>query len=160
MGNYGSDRRGGRSGGFSGGGRGGRSGGRGGSSYGRSGGGRFGETEKFSAVCAKCGDECKVPFKPRGDKPVYCSKCFENMEGVSTRDKDRSYRSERPSFGSRDRDDRRSERGGGNNEEMQAQIDAINRKLDTVLGLLEKISGDAKIYRTKKIPAADSVDML
>jgi CxxC-x17-CxxC domain-containing protein len=30
----------------------------------------------FAAVCAKCGKKCEVPFKPTGDKPVYCSDCF------------------------------------------------------------------------------------
>lgn len=28
------------------------------------------------AVCAECGKECEVPFKPTGDRPVYCSDCF------------------------------------------------------------------------------------
>ena len=35
-----------------------------------------GEREKFKAVCADCGCECEVPFKPREDRPVYCSACF------------------------------------------------------------------------------------
>ena len=34
------------------------------------------EREMFTAVCAECGKECKVPFKPRDDRPVYCSECF------------------------------------------------------------------------------------
>ena len=33
------------------------------------------------ATCAECGNECEVPFKPRGDKPIYCSNCFENKGG-------------------------------------------------------------------------------
>lgn len=32
--------------------------------------------EMFIAVCANCGGEAKVPFKPREDRPVYCSECF------------------------------------------------------------------------------------
>lgn len=32
--------------------------------------------EMFDAVCASCGKPCKVPFKPREDRPVYCSECF------------------------------------------------------------------------------------
>ena len=38
-----------------------------------------GEREMFTAVCANCGGEAKVPFKPREDRPVYCSVCFESM---------------------------------------------------------------------------------
>ena len=36
------------------------------------------ERELYDAVCAECGKEAKVPFKPRLDKPVYCSDCFSN----------------------------------------------------------------------------------
>ena len=35
-----------------------------------------GAREMFSAVCSACGKEARVPFEPRGDKPVYCSDCF------------------------------------------------------------------------------------
>lgn len=36
-------------------------------------------------TCANCGQETTVPFVPRGDRPVYCSTCFEQMRGPSTR---------------------------------------------------------------------------
>ncbi len=29
-------------------------------------------------TCAQCGVETEVPFKPTGDKPVYCRDCFQN----------------------------------------------------------------------------------
>lgn len=32
------------------------------------------------ATCAECGRSCQVPFKPSGDKPVFCSDCFEGKE--------------------------------------------------------------------------------
>ncbi|MEI7752509.1 MAG: CxxC-x17-CxxC domain-containing protein, partial [Candidatus Omnitrophota bacterium] len=28
------------------------------------------------AVCADCRKRCEVPFKPSGDRPVYCPECF------------------------------------------------------------------------------------
>jgi len=34
--------------------------------------------QMFDAVCAECGKECKVPFEPKNDRPVYCSDCFRN----------------------------------------------------------------------------------
>jgi CxxC-x17-CxxC domain-containing protein len=37
------------------------------------------EREIFTAACASCGGEAKVPFKPRDDRPVYCSECFAKM---------------------------------------------------------------------------------
>ena len=27
-------------------------------------------------ICADCSKECEVPFKPSGDRPVYCRECF------------------------------------------------------------------------------------
>ncbi len=30
----------------------------------------------FKAVCADCGKECSVPFKPTEGRPVKCSDCF------------------------------------------------------------------------------------
>ena len=37
------------------------------------------EREMYTAVCAACGKEATVPFKPREDRPVYCSECFARM---------------------------------------------------------------------------------
>ena len=42
----------------------------GGSSYGG------GQREMFTATCDGCGGEARVPFRPTGSKPVYCSNCF------------------------------------------------------------------------------------
>jgi len=33
--------------------------------------------EMHTATCASCGGEARVPFVPRGDKPVYCSNCYQ-----------------------------------------------------------------------------------
>lgn len=38
------------------------------------------EREMFTAVCASCGKEARVPFEPREDRPVYCSECFARMK--------------------------------------------------------------------------------
>jgi CxxC-x17-CxxC domain-containing protein len=67
----------------------------GGSSYGSygSGSGSYGgggyssgaraDREMFSATCSGCGKEAQVPFQPSGDKPVYCSECFQQRRGNS-----------------------------------------------------------------------------
>lgn len=36
--------------------------------------------EMFTATCASCGSEAKIPFKPREDRPVYCSECFASQQ--------------------------------------------------------------------------------
>ena len=53
----------------------------GGYSSGGGGGGYGRDREMFSATCSSCGNEARVPFQPRGDKPVYCSDCFSKQRG-------------------------------------------------------------------------------
>ena len=36
--------------------------------------------EYFTATCAACGGEARVPFQPKDDRPVYCSECFTKMQ--------------------------------------------------------------------------------
>ncbi|TRO52325.1 DNA-directed RNA polymerase [Candidatus Bathyarchaeota archaeon] len=36
----------------------------------------YGDKEMHKAVCADCKQECEVPFKPDGNRPVYCRECF------------------------------------------------------------------------------------
>ena len=42
-----------------------------------------GEREMHTVTCANCGKEAKVPFLPRGDKPVYCDDCFQQQRRSS-----------------------------------------------------------------------------
>lgn len=72
------------------------------------------------AICSSCGRECEVPFKPLGDKPVFCSNCFEkNKSGSDTR-----------------RFEDRNIKPPQNND----QYNTINAKLDKILAMLTSIS--------------------
>lgn len=42
------------------------------------------ERELFDVVCSSCGQATKVPFQPRGDRPVYCRDCFDKQGGGRT----------------------------------------------------------------------------
>ena len=59
-----------------------QSGGGGGGGYGGGGGGGRGgygdrgPRESHAAVCAECGAQTTVPFKPSSGRPVYCRDCF------------------------------------------------------------------------------------
>ena len=33
-----------------------------------------------TVICEACGAETKVPFRPRGIRPVYCYDCFQKMK--------------------------------------------------------------------------------
>jgi CxxC-x17-CxxC domain-containing protein len=69
------------------------------------------DREMFEAVCADCGEDCKVPFKPQSDAPIYCSRCFEKHDPRGS--KPSRSRRDGENRGRRDsrRDDRRNDRG-------------------------------------------------
>jgi CxxC-x17-CxxC domain-containing protein len=52
-------------------------------SYSSGGGGGYGSDrgsrEMHTTTCSSCGRDAQVPFVPRGDKPVYCSDCFQSQ---------------------------------------------------------------------------------
>ncbi len=37
----------------------------------------------YKAICADCNKECEVPFRPSGDRPVYCKECFSKRKAGS-----------------------------------------------------------------------------
>ena len=39
------------------------------------------QRQMFPAVCARCGKETEVPFRPSGDRPVYCGDCYRQRSG-------------------------------------------------------------------------------
>ena len=103
--------------------RGGRDSGRsygGGRDSGRSYGGGRGrdsgrsQVEMTKVICSACKEECEIPFKPRTDKPVFCSDCF-----TKNNDKGRSS-------------------GGrsSNNGPSSKDIDQINEKLNKIIKAL------------------------
>ena len=37
---------------------------------------RYRERVMHKTICADCKKECEVPFRPSGDRPIYCQGCF------------------------------------------------------------------------------------
>jgi len=72
---------------------------------GRDGGRRDGgRPQMHRATCSECGDSCEVPFRPTGDKPVFCSNCFAGKDGSDRGSRDFGRReSTRPSYGREDK---------------------------------------------------------
>lgn len=90
---------------------------------------RFGgEKTMHQAVCAECSKVCEVPFKPSGEKPVYCSSCFSLRPDSRSEGRNDS----RPSFS---RPAHREESGSRTNNNLEEKIAEINAKLDKVLDL-------------------------
>ena len=71
------------------------------------------------AICNKCGKGCEVPFRPSGDKPIFCSSCFENKRGSDSRRFEGSRNTEQPE-----------------SPQYIEQFAALNSKLDTILKIL------------------------
>ena len=86
---------------------------------------------KFKTVCAECGEPCEVPFKPSGDRPVYCSNCFKNRENVRP-DRAKSYPSN-PSNQS--------------NSNVGDQLRKLSEKVDQILEILLSITIEDDEYK-------------
>lgn len=49
------------------------------------------------ATCSQCGKDCQLPFRPNGNRAVFCSTCFEDQKnGSSDRSEKKSF--DRPAF--------------------------------------------------------------
>lgn len=132
------------------GGRGGfnRSGGRGGFGGGRPdfkrGGRDGGRGDMFSAICAACRKQCEVPFRPSGDKPVYCNECFHSHREAPRTEYMRRDERERdtreaprhfspagfaPSAPKFQGDDKRI-------DDLKKQLETVNAKLDAIMKVI------------------------
>ncbi|MBT5953782.1 hypothetical protein HOG98_03580 [bacterium] len=104
-----------------------RSEGSGQKSYSSGGGRDSGNKMLTKATCDSCGSYCKVPFKPSGEKPVYCNDCYRKNGAFSDSKPARFGQS----FGSNRNESGAESKGSG------ADLDQINAKLDRILRLLE-----------------------
>jgi len=134
MGNFQGD--GNRGGGF----RGGNGGGR--PSFG---GNRGGDREMHKAVCDECHKSCEVPFRPSGDKPIYCNDCFASKREDSPRPprKDFGDRGPKRDFGGNQGSDSfnrpmRVPAPVQTPDDIKRQLGEISAKLDKLVNILEK----------------------
>jgi len=105
----------------------------GGSSRGRDG-GFGGPKQMFSATCGECGNSCEVPFRPSGERAVFCRDCFskkDNNSGFHSGNRGRSF-----SRNTRD-DDRNSRPSSNDNDfkfaEIKKQLLELNVKFDKLI---------------------------
>lgn len=98
------------------------------------------DREMFRTTCSNCGNECEVPFKPNGSKPVFCSDCFEKNGGETRRSNDRDYSAprrsnfERPQSFQKTQYERPQE--ASRPQQNNDQFAALNAKLDRIITLL------------------------
>lgn len=98
-------------------------------------GGRSKPREMHQATCSKCGKQCEVPFKPTGEKPVYCSNCFakNGKDSHFRKFKDQGFR-----------------KVNIDSTQYKEQFTALNAKLDKILSLLDKQAPVVKKKRTSE----------
>ncbi|MEK7524617.1 MAG: CxxC-x17-CxxC domain-containing protein [Patescibacteria group bacterium] len=97
------------------------------------------------AICSECNKECEVPFKPSGDKPVFCRKCFKNRTDTSPRESNGApFGRNNPSLaearpGGRDFGERSFSRPPMHAPASisKEQFEILNSKLDKILNVLE-----------------------
>ncbi len=135
---------------------------KGGDRGGFGGGNRFGKKnwdgpkEMHKATCAKCQKTCEVPFRPSGDRPVYCHDCFDKTKSNSSMGN--FSRNEGNTFPKREFTAPSAPRSEGhtNNkqiEEIKHQLDVVTAKLDR---LLQKVEGSSK-KETAPAPTKESL---
>jgi len=93
----------------------------------------------FDAVCDTCGKRFQLPFRPTGEKPVYCNDCFDK-EGGSSSSVSRSV--------------------SAPTNQYKEQFEALNAKLDKILKILnpvvvvkeekKEVIAEKKVVATKK----------
>lgn len=108
---------------------------RGGSRFG-GGGARFGSDRwpvtMHKATCSECNKACEVPFRPTGDKPIYCNDCFSSKRGGEA---PRAPRGD--SFGGPRRDFSSAPRG---DNEVKKQLEFLGMKIDRLVKAVEGLS--------------------
>lgn len=130
-----------RGGGFRGG-----NGGGGRPSFGGGRGGDRGPVTMHKAVCDECHKSCEVPFRPSGDKPIYCSDCFSSKRDDGDRAPRREF-NDRPAP-RREFEDRRApsqsssfaKPAAGANDDVKRQLSEMNSKLDRLINSIEKLA--------------------
>lgn len=117
--------------------RGGRSGGNrfGGGRSRFGGGGNRDDKQMHRATCAECNKSCEVPFRPTGERPVYCSECFGGKSDRPQRESSsRDSFSSRESFSSAPKFDERKI------DDLKRQIIEVEKKVERIINLLENNS--------------------
>jgi CxxC-x17-CxxC domain-containing protein len=133
---------------------------RGGSSFGGNRGGfNRGREDRqmFDAVCDKCGKDCQVPFQPTGEKPVYCSNCFEKTSGRDGGN-ERSFGGGNRDFGGSNRRFEQRDTKDYQRDNARSEIESLNKKMDKIIELLTAQNTAPVVITAKKVKKAKKIE--
>lgn len=110
-----------------------------------------GEVTMHKAVCDECHKECEVPFRPSGDKPIYCNECFAGKRRDDDRGGRRDFgdRGPKRDFGGRPQESNFAKPAPVSNDTAK-QLGEINSKLDRLINAMDKFV-QPKV-EVKKVP--------
>ena len=119
-----------------------------------------GEAPMHKATCSDCGRACEVPFRPTGEKPVFCRDCFAGK-------REGGDRSARGDFGNRGPKREFNDKQNNSfapkvefapapaNDEVKKQLNDINRKLENLLASVDRLTDlSRKESQVAKVAAA------
>ncbi len=81
----------------------------------------FQDKRMHAAICADCGAQCEVPFRPTAGKPIYCKNCFRKGDGTP----------------------------GKTPDQFRDQFEKVNAKLDAILRLLATVRSTTEVKEHK-----------
>ncbi len=126
-------------------------------------GGRRPDREMHPAVCSNCGKDCQVPFRPTGERPVYCSDCFEKNNGGQEQRNFDNRSHDRPRFEGRPFENKPFENRQTNQPaypQFKEQFTRLNDKLDKILDLLGSGALPIESSQTTENDILKSLDMV
>ncbi|MDW7641920.1 MAG: CxxC-x17-CxxC domain-containing protein [Nitrosarchaeum sp.] len=99
--------------------------------------------EMHTVTCYDCGNECKIPFEPKFNRPVYCSECFQKNNPRESRDK--YSKDDRPSRDKYSKDDSSSKTNQDNYKTSKFTSKKSQSKTDNFYS-----NGSEKFYSSLK----------
>lgn len=105
-------------------------------------GGGFGKSQMHDAVCSQCGKSCQVPFRPTGDREVFCSNCFRDKRD-SGFPKGNSSNFGKSRYESKPHFEKRVDASGADHDYLKQQLSALNKKMDILIETLSRSSAQA-----------------
>lgn len=131
------------------------------------GGGRGGDSRgpvtMHKAVCDECHKSCDVPFRPSGDKPVYCNDCFsskrEDRGGDRGPRRDFGDRGPKREFNDKPAPSFTKPAGAPMQSDVSKQLSEINSKLDRLINSIEKITQPKVVSTPVAKPIAKKVEV-
>ncbi len=123
------------------------------------------EVKMYQATCAECRKSCEVPFRPNGEKPVFCRDCFSDKRGAppsgeyGRRDTPREFQKNDRSASSAQSFERKPQVEDRRIDELKRSVDSIAQKLEALTSMLEKMVQSSS-PKVEKAPVKKSTESL